>query len=88
MAKRRHSLGREAARSLQAVATGLRGIKSPIDRAHAAQDVLAAVAEATNVLAAIKRGAIRQMYEDGWTITDIASEFEFSRARAHEIVNT
>lgn len=88
MAKRSHNLAGEAARGLQTVAGGLEAIQSPIDRAHATHATQAVIADAVIQFGAIKRGAIRQMYEQGWTITDIAKEFGFSRARAHEIVNS
>ncbi len=88
MARRRTQQGREAARSLSAARKQVAGVKSPIDRAHAAQDVVAALQDGILDYSAIRRGAIRQLYEEGWTINDLAIEFSITRARAHQIVNT
>lgn len=85
---RRPSVAREAARSLSEARSTIGRIKSPIDRAHAAEGLIRTCMDAVEATAGIRRGAVRQMYEDGWTVTDIAAEFGVSRARAHQIINT
>lgn len=87
MARRKHQIGREAARSVLEARKSLRGIRSPIDQAHASQDVVAALQDGIVEVSTIRRAAIRQLYEDGWTINDLATEFSITRARAHQIVN-
>ena len=87
MTRVRQSPPKPLATGLSATRAWLDGIESPVRRAHAAQAVLAALQDALADIGAVKRGALRDMYADGWTITDIATEFQFSRARAHDIVN-
>lgn len=86
--RRNPSVAREAARSLSEARKAAGRIQSPIDRAYAAEALMRVCMDAVEATAGVRRGAIRQMYEDGWTITDIASEFGVSRARAHQIINT
>lgn len=88
MGTSRPSNVRDAARRLSEVRRDIGRIKSPLARAQAAESLIRVCQDAVEATAGVRRGAVRQMYEDGWTVTDIATEFGVSRARAHQIINT
>ena len=81
------SVLRDAARSLAEARKQITRIGAPIGRARAAERLIRLCQTEVEATAEIRRAAVRQMYEDGWTLTDISSEFKVSRARAHQIIN-
>lgn len=61
---------------------------SYVDQARLATDAINELQRGgVNRLAAIKTSAIRALFEQGWTVGEIASEIGISRARVHQLID-
>jgi hypothetical protein len=78
----------EARTGLSEARKAVTRIKTPVERSHAAGALMAALQAGIEDTAAIRRGAIRELYESGWTLTDLANEFGITRPRASQIINS
>lgn len=58
----------------------------PSTRGLAANELMKLLREATSELSRIRRAAMRQMWEAGWTLDDIADVFEITRSRVEQVV--
>lgn len=78
----------EARRSLSEARKAVSRIRTPVERLHAADALMRALQSEIVEAAGIRRATIRDLYESGWTLTDLANEFGITRPRASQIINS
>jgi DNA-directed RNA polymerase specialized sigma24 family protein len=76
----------EAEKHVRALVPWVQAQDTEIARAHAARWAMRLLAEVTNEISTARIGAVRVLWQEGWSLTDIAEALGMSRARVHQII--
>lgn len=61
------------------------GERDPVELINLSNDCNAALLEAQHTIASLRRGAVRQLRSEGFTLREIAEQTDMTVARVHQI---